>query len=394
MKYDFETISDRYEMGSRKWIDRSKTYPFIDKSAVPFSVADMEFKNACEITEGLKKKLDDIILGYTIPTDDFYDAIINWDKRRHDSEIKKDWIVAVPTVVDGFFAAVRSFSEKNDGVMIMRPVYGPFKSAIELNERKMVDVKLKFDGHNYSIDFEKYEKECQNPHNKMLIFCNPHNPAGILWEKEDLIKIIKIANENDVIVVVDEIWQDIIMPGYSHTSVLSLDRKLVEKVVVCQAATKTFNLAGTCCAYTIISDEKMMEDYKKSLEVMRSNTVNIFGIEATKIALNQCEDWLEEVIQVIDTNQKMVSRFFAEKYPKIICNELESTYVMWIDFRCLEMDNDKLSHVLAEKCGLVLTDGRNFGECDGFMRLNVAAPTSVIQQALEKLDDLLQEIYK
>ncbi|MDU3192502.1 MAG: PatB family C-S lyase, partial [Finegoldia magna] len=365
------------------------------KDVVPFSVADMEFKNAPEIIEGLKKRLDNLVLGYCSPTDRFYNSIINWDKKHHDADIKKEWIVEVPTVVDGFFAAVSAFTKKGDSVMIMRPVYGPFRFAIEFNERVMADVPLISDErNNYSIDFEKFESECKKSENKMVILCNPHNPGGILWSKDDLEKVIKIANDNDVIVVVDEIWQDIVMPGNTHTSVLSLDRKLVEKAVVCQSSTKSFNLAGLCCGYTIISDPEMMVQYKKTLDIMRSNTVNVMGLEATQLAFDEAEDWLNEMIKVIDTNQKIVYDFFQEKYPKIIVNHLQATYVMWMDFRCLGLNSDDLLKTLGEKADLVFTDGRFFGECDGFVRFNVAAPTQVVKDALVRLDNLLQETYK
>lgn len=395
MKYDFETISDRNEMGSRKWAVRSEQFPNMKKDVVPFNVADMEFKNAPEIIDGLKKRLDNLVLGYCVPTDRFYDSIINWDKKRHNADIKKEWIVEVPTVVDGFFAAVSAFTQKGDSVMIMRPVYGPFRFAIEFNERVMTDVPLISDQrNNYSIDFEKFESECKKSENKMVILCNPHNPGGILWSKDDLEKVIKIANDNDVIVVVDEIWQDIVMPGNTHTSVLSLDRKLVEKVVVCQSSTKAFNLAGLCCGYTIISDSEMMAQYKKALDIMRSNTVNVMGLEATQLAFDEADEWLDELIKVIDTNQKIVYDFFQEKYPKIIVNHLQATYVMWMDFRCLGLNSDDLLKTLGEKADLVFTDGRFFGECDGFVRFNVAAPTKVVKDALVRLDNLLQEIYK
>ena len=184
------------------------------------------------------------------------------------------------------------------------------------------------------------------------------------------------------------------MPGNTHTSVLSLDRKLIEKAVVCQSATKAFNLAGLCCGYTIISDPEMMLQYKKTLDIMRSNTVNVMGLEATQLAFDEAEDWLNELIQVIDTNQKIVYDFFREKYPKIIVNHLQATYVMWMDFRCLGLNSDELLKTLGEKADLVFTDGRFFGECDGFVRFNVAAPTQVVKDALVRLDNLLQEIYK
>ena len=395
MKYDFETVYDRNEMGSRKWEIRSEQFPNMKKDVIPFSAADMEFKNAPQIIDGLKKRLDNLVLGYCAPTDRFFDSIVRWDEKRHNANINKEWIVPVPSVVDGFFAAVRAFSEKGDSVMIMRPVYGPFRLAVEMNDRVMNDVALICDETNhYSIDFAKFESECKKDENKMVILCNPHNPGGILWSKDDLEKAITIANENNVTVVVDEIWQDIVMPGNTHTSVLSLDRKLVENVVVCQSASKSFNLAGLLCGYTIISNSSMREKYNQTLDVMRSKDVNVMGLEAVGISFDKAEDWLDEVIKVLDTNQKIVYDFFKRKYPKIIVNPLQATYVMWMDFRCLGLTSDELIKILAEKANLVFTDGRAFGNCEGFLRFNIAAPTKVIEQALERLDNLLKEIYK
>lgn len=207
MKYDFGTTSDRNEVDSGKWGIKNEQFPNLKKDVAPFNSADMKFKNAPEVIGGLRKRLDNLILGYHASAERFFNSIINWDKKRHNVDIKREWIIEVLAIINGFFTVINASTKKGDSVVTMKPVYDPFGLTIKMDGRVMTDVALTSNGRNsYLVDFEKFESECEKDKSRMVILCNPHNPGEVLWGKGDLEKIIKIVNESDVVVVVDEIW--------------------------------------------------------------------------------------------------------------------------------------------------------------------------------------------
>lgn len=235
-KYDFETILSRKGQGSYKWEQMYEVLPELEDDIVPFSVADMELKIAPEITEGLKKYIDEAVLGYSGTYPKYYEAVIGWMERRHGFKVEKDWILCTPGVVSAIYVAIKAFAKENEGVITFTPVYYPFYSAITSNKRKLVDCGLVESKNEngeakYSIDFEKFEELAKDKNNKILLLCSPHNPLGIVWNREDLKKIGKIAVENDLIVISDEIHFDIVMSGYKHTVFQTLSEKFSEITV-------------------------------------------------------------------------------------------------------------------------------------------------------------------
>lgn len=395
MKYAFKTLVPRKGTGSEKWEQMYAWNPHITDDVVPFSVADMELKSPPEIINGLKKFLDNAILGYTMPYDGFYNAVIAWQKTRHNWDIKKEWIVNTPGVVDAFYAAVRAFTNPGDGVIIFKPVYYPFSMAIADNERELVNCPLINTNGHYTIDYNKFDELSKDPKNKLLIFCSPHNPVGRVWSKEELKKVAEIAIKNNLIVVSDEIWNDLIMPGYDHTVFATISEELNDRLITCTAPSKTFNLAGLAISNIIISNEELRKEFKKAITVVRGGTVNILGYKACEIGYTQCEDWLEELIKLIDTNQKVVKRFFDDNFPKIKAPLIEGTYLQWIDFNALKMTNKLLEEFMHMEAEFFLDEGYIFGqEGSGYERINLAAPTHVIEKALERLEKALKKIYK
>ena len=395
MKYDFVTLLSRKESGSAKWEQMYEWNPNVKEDIVPFSVADMEIKNPPEVISGLKQYLDTTILGYTKASPAFLNSVISWLKRRHNYEVRKEWIVPTPGVVNAFYAAVNAFTKPEEGVIIFRPVYYPFSMAIEKNGRKLINCPLKNENNYYTIDYEKFEEEAKKPENKLLIFCSPHNPVGRVWKKEELEKVAEIAIKNNLIVVADEIWNDLIMPGYKHTVMATISKDLEERLLTCTAPSKTFNLAGLATSSIIIKNKKIREIYIETLQKMRSSTVNILGFKACEIAYNNCEQWLEELIQVLDTNQKIIKNFFDTKFPKIKVNLIEGTYLLWLDFRALGLSNEELENFMHIKAEFFTDEGYIFGnESSGYERINLAAPTWVIEAALKRLEIALKQIYK
>lgn len=395
MSYDFTTLVSRKNTGASKWEQMYSWNSNVADDVVPLSVADMEFKPAPEIVEGLKKHLDTAILGYTKAYPDFLDSVISWMDRRHKYKVEKEWILNTPGVVNAFYAAVNAFTEPGEGVIIFKPVYYPFSMAIEKNERNIINCPLIENDGYYTIDFEKFDEISKDPKNKLLIFCSPHNPVGRVWTKEELEKVAEISVKNDLVVVSDEIWADLIMPGYEHYMMGRLGGEIEERLITCTAPSKTFNLAGLATSSIIIKNKEIREKYSEMLQVMRSSSVNILGFKACEIAYNQGEKWLEELITVLDTNQKVVKEFFEKKFPKIKARLIEGTYLQWLDFKALEISDEELERFMHMDAQFFTDEGYIFGEeGSGYERINLAAPTWVIEAELERLGKVLEKIYK
>lgn len=393
MTYDFHTRVDRSGDGSVKWNEMYKKRPQVSEGVVPLSVADMEFKHPEPLIEGLCEHIKTTVLGYTGPTESYLDAVVDWMDRRHDFSVDKDWIVHTRGVVPAVFNAVRAFSDEGDGVIIMSPIYFPFFNAIKLQNRRIVDCPLiEEDGH-YTIDYELFERLAEESKNKILLFCSPHNPVGRVWKREELEKLSDIIKKNEMILLSDEIHFDLIMPGHRHTVFQTVDEELSERTVTFTAPSKSFNLAGVPISNIIIKNETLRERFSEELAkaAVKSNTA--IGYKACEIAYNQCEDWLEECIRVVDGNQKAIKGFFEEKYPHIKAPLSEGTYLQWIDFRSLGMNAKELEAFMEEKAELFFDEGYYFGENGkGFERLNLAVPREVIDDALNRLDNVLRDL--
>lgn len=389
MKYDFETLISRKGVGSSKWDGMYKINPNLSTKIVPFSVADMEFKNAPQIAEGIYEYLKNNIMGYTNATDSYYDAVISWWKRRHDWEIKKEWIVEYPGIVPALYHFVKLFTKENEGVILMTPVYYPFYNAVRKGGRKIVESQLKLNGNRYEIDFEDFETKAKDPANTLFIMSNPHNPVGRVWTEEELRKIEKICRENGVMVVSDEIHADLVLKGYKHTTF----GKISKNSIICTAPSKTFNTAGLMTSNVIIENPQLKEKVYNYREEQAVFFCNMAGYKACEIAYNQCEDWLEELLTVLENNKKLINEYISEKLPQIKIIELEGTYLQWLDFRNLGMKGEELEKFMTEKAMLFLDEGYIFGECgDGFERINLACPTWVLKEALDRLYVAVQKL--
>ena len=397
MKYDFETLILRKNVGSSKWNSMEKLNKDIGDNIVPFSVADMEFKSPPEIAEGLKKYIDSSVFGYTEPTEYYYKAIHSWMERRHNWKIKKEWIIEFPGVVPALFTIVRALTEENDGVLIMTPVYYPFYKAIEKNKRKVVSTELVLSNGHYEINFEDFEEKAKLEKTKLLILCSPHNPVGRVWTEEELKKIGRICIDNNVLIVSDEIHFDLIMPGFKHTVFANISEEFANNSVICTAPSKTFNLAGLQTSNIIIPNldirKKVIREHRKVYGDY--SVLNIFGYKACELAYNKGEEWLEELIKVLEENKKIVESFFEKNLPEVKVINLEGTYLQWIDFRELEKDHKALEKFMQIEAQLFLDEGYIFGEGgQGFERINLACPKRVLEEALNRLLDAVNKSYK
>lgn len=394
MRYDFNTRVNRKGQGSFKWEDMYNKKNNVDEDIVPLSVADMEFKNAPEIIEGLKEYLDEVVLGYTKSTEPYIEAVRKWLDKRHNFKIEAEWIVNTAGVVPAFFNAIREFTKEGDGVVIMTPVYYPFFNAVELQNRKLVECPLIEREGKYYIDYDLFDKLTQNSKNKTLLFCSPHNPVGRVWSKEELLRLAEIILKNEVLLLSDEVHFDIIMPEAKHTVFQTVDTKLAERTITFTSPSKTFNLAGMGISNTIIKNEEIRKRFVDALNSSAAMPFTVLGYKACELAYTKCENWMKECIEVINENRKLMVEFFEKNYPEIKVFKNEGTYLLWVDFRCLKMKPEELEKFMIEEADLFLDEGYIFGKSgEGFERFNLAAPTSVISDALKRLDKALKKLY-
>lgn len=398
MKYDFETVVKRYNVGSNKWNELRKVNPNIkeEDDIIPFSVADMEFVTAPEIVKGIKDTVDNMILGYANATDEFKETVCSWMKKRHNWDAKPEWILGTHGIVDAFYTAVKAFTKEQEGVMLLTPVYYPMYMAIKNNNRVLVDCPLIYKDSRYDIDFEDFERKAKDSNTKIFILCSPHNPCSRVWTKEELEKMAKICLENNVFVVSDEIHFDLIMPGNKHHVFASLSEEVANNCMVCTAPSKTFNLAGLQTSNIFVPNEKIRKQYLKEMLTTSANPkCNILGYQACKTAYEYCEEWLDQAIEVINTNKKVIEDFFAKEFPQIKVIDLQATYLLWMDWRGLGLDHKELERINRMEAQLFFDEGYIFGEQgEGFERWNIACPTKYIHEALERMKEAYSKYVK
>lgn len=379
-KYDFDTVIDRRNTSSMKW----DTNP--DASLLPMWVADMDFPGPPEVIEAVRKRAEAGVFGYTVPFDGYYGAIIDWMKRRHRFDVKKEWIKFGPGVVPALNMLLHACTQPGDKVIIQMPVYYPFFVSIKNNHREILDNPLKFVDGRYEMDFDDLEIKARDPLAKVMILCSPHNPVGRVWTKDELTRLGEICLKNNVIVLSDEIHNDLILRGYQHTVFASISEDFARNSVVCVAPSKTFNMAGLQTSSIIIPDEKLRSLYSDVLESNFMRRPNLFGIVALEAAYRHGEAWLEELLDYLQGNLDFMTDFIARNIPRIKIIKPEGTYLVWMDFRELGMRGRDLENFMLNKAKLWLDEGYIFGDAgNGFERINIACPRATLAEALRRL---------
>lgn len=392
MEYDFTTRVNRKEDGSMKWDGMYKKNPGVSSGVVPLSVADMELLNPPEIIQGLKAHLDKTILGYTHPGPRYYEALIEWMKKRHNWDVKEESILLSPGIVPAFFMAIKALTKPGEGIIIQPPVYYPFYMAINNNDRKLVTNPLIRDEDNlrYRIDYDDLEAKAKDPNNKILLFCSPHNPVGRVWTEEELRKVSDICLRNNVTMLSDEIHFDITLPGITHTVYSKLSEEAGQNCIIFTAPSKTFNLAGMQISNLVIPNREIRERVR---DEFMTNSIFILGnlsIKSCEIAYSQCGGWLDEFILLLKKNHETVKNYFAQFIPGVKVYPIEGTYLQWLDFRSLGLDAMALEEFMVSEAEWFTDEGIMFGEEGaGFERINLACPAAVIEEALERLTKAL-----
>ena len=392
MKYNFNERIDRSENHSAKWAEMEMKFGRSD--LIPMWVADMDIKAAPEIIESMKKKVEQEIFGYVYRPDSYYKTATEWLKKRFGYEISPSSLIHSPGVVPSMSILVKMLTKTTDKILIQTPVYPPFASAVKDNGRELVENPLiKDEKGYYTIDFEDLEKKLSLDEVKLFILCNPHNPVGRVWKKEELLKMGELCKKYNVRILADEIRRDLIMPGYKHTPMASLSKDIEDITITLFSPTKSFNLAGLQASFATFPRAEERKEFDNILGQMDVKRNNPFSLVAFETAYEKCEDWLEELILHIDGNMQYVVDFISEKLPEIKVVKPEGTYLMWLDFNGTKIPQDKIQEFLINEAKVAMNDGGSFGSNGkGFARMNVACPRYMVEEAMERIEKALKNL--
>lgn len=383
MIYNFDELIDRKNTDSVKWNGLKELYGRDD--VIPMWVADMDFKSPPQIIKALKERADHGIFGYPMIDENYFDPFITWIKERHGWEIDKSWIVPADGVVDALKIAILTYSKPGDNVVIQSPVYYPFYNIIKSNGRMILKNSLKLEDMGYKIDFEDLDAKLNMNRTKLLILCNPHNPVGRVWKKEELERLSEVCLKRDIIILSDEIHSDLVYSPNKHIPISSLSQDIEKRVLTFYASSKTFNLPGLHASFVVIADDKLRNEYKNMLKSVSTDSLNIFGMTGAKAAYENGEEWLNELLKYLKNNIEFVLKFFSENMPDLKIIEPEGTYLMWLDFRKYG-DENTVKDILINKAKVGLEEGSIFGEeGEGFFRMNVACPKKLLRAACENI---------
>lgn len=380
MSYDFDTLTQRRGTGSMKWDEDP------DPQVLPMWVADMDFRAAPCITEALRRRVDHGIFGYCHVPDAYYDAAMAWMKRRHGFDIRREWMIYTSGVVPAISAVIKALSRPGDGVLVQTPVYNCFFSSIRNNGCVTVENPLVYKDNTYFIDYEDLEAKLARDDVRLMLLCNPHNPAGRVWTAEELRRIGEMALRHGVTVISDEIHCELTFPGHTYTPFATLSDDFLQNSVTCLSPSKAFNIAGLQIANIVCADSSRRAAIDRAINDNEVCDVNPFGVDALIAAYTQGEPWLRALLAYLWDNYQLVCSTVAEKIHDIKVTKLEGTYLVWLDCRALGRTSDELAAYLLDKEKLWLTSGTVYGaDGQGFLRLNIACPRARLAEGLSRL---------
>ena len=390
MKYDFSQVIERNNTLSIKYdFAKERKKP---NGLLSLWVADMDFPVAQEIKDALIERCNHGIFGYSEVKTPYYEVIAKWYQEKFNWSTKKQWLVKTPGVVAAIANAIRAFTNIGDAVLIQKPVYYPFFLTIEDNQRKVVNNSLVYKNGRYEMDFVDFEEKIISHKVKLFVLCSPHNPVGRVWNKEELLKLGDICLKHKVIVVADEIHADFVYHGHQHQVFANLKTDYQEITVTCTAPSKTFNIAGLQVSNIFIANENLRKKFKPELKKTANADINVMGLIACQAAYSQGEDWLRQVKIYIAENLEYVKTFLRDNLPQVKLVEPEGTYLLWLDFRELNLTEEELEDLIINKAKLWLDGGTMFGtEGVGFQRINIACPQKILIQAFTQLKEALKQ---
>lgn len=387
MKFNFDEIIDRRGTNSVKW-----NLPDKDSDVIPMWVADMDFRVAPAIKEALQRRVEHDIFGYVSVPEAYYQATIDWFSRRHHWTIDRNWILYTSGVVPAISAIIKGLTQPGDKVLIQTPVYNCFFSSIRNNGCEIAENPLKRTGDTYQIDFEDFEKKLKDDNVKIFLLCNPHNPAGRVWTREELELINELCLKHQVIVLSDEIHCELTMPGVDYTPFASISKEAQDNCITCISPTKSFNIAGVQIANIVINQPTWQKLIDKAINVNEVCDVNPFGVESLIAAYREGEEWIEELRKYLWGNYQELCNFFKENLPQLKVTKLEGTYLVWVDIRATQSLSDTLTERLLEEGKVWVNSGTMYGENagEGFVRINIACPRSRMMEGLRRMAKVIQ----
>ena len=385
MQYDFDTPIDRTHTWSIKHDFKKENGKADD--ILPLWVADMDFRSPDSVVEALKKAVDHGIFGYSRADESYFDAVAAWYQKRHHLTLQPEWMTCTPGIVFALSIAVRAFSQEDDAVLIQPPVYHPFSRAILRNKRTLVENPLVLKDGHYEMDLEDLEQKVLDEHVKLMILCNPHNPVGRVWTREELTALADICLRHHVYVISDEIHGDFVWRGHEQTPYASISEEACLHSMMCTAPSKTFNLAGMATSNLFIPDPEMRRKFRSELLDVGQENMNRLGLFACRAAYEGGGEWLDQLIGYLAGNLALVRDFCKNRVPQIQLVEPEGTYLAWLDCRELGMTDDELMAFFSNEAKVWLDPGTHSGEQgSGFMRFNLGSSRSVIAQALDQIE--------
>lgn len=382
MKYNFDEVIERRGTDSVKWDGVENVWG--RKDLLPMWVADMDFRTPPFVMDALRRRLDHEVLGYTFACEEWYTSICSWLHKRHQWDVTRDMLTFVPGIVRGQAFALQCFTKPGDKVMVMTPVYHPFFLVTERLGREVVYSPLDlYDGH-YHIDFECFSKDIRGC--RLLILCNPHNPGGRVWTKEELSQIADICYENGTLVISDEIHADLTLPPYKHPTFALISEKAQMNSLVFMSPSKAFNMPGLASSYAIIENDELRHRFQTYMEASEFSEGHLFAYLSVAAAYSHGTEWLDQVIAYIQGNIDYTEHYLKEQIPTIKMIRPQASYLIFLDCRELGLNREELNRLFVEDAHLALNEGTTFGkEGEGFMRLNIACPRATLEQALKQL---------
>jgi len=381
MKYDFDKVIERHNTCSIKYNPVSRGKP---GDVLPMWVADMDFPIPPCVAEALEERVRHGIFGYSEPDAAYFSAVQGWFEKRFDWHVEKEWLIITPGVVNAIYVAVRALIESGSGVVIQQPVYYPFGMSVVQTGHKLLVNELVYKDGTYSIDFEDFENKIKQT--KLFILCSPHNPGGRVWTKDELMRMGEICLKYNAIVISDEIHQDFVYPGHRHLVFAGLDPRFADITITCTSPSKTFNVAGLLHANIFISNKILRDKFKREYANCGLSQPGIMGLASCRAAYESGAEWVDELVEYLDGNMRFLQKYLQTHIPKIKLTLPQSTYLAWLDCSALGLSPSELDNVITNKAKLWLNNGPSFGiGGEGFQRMNVACPRSVVQEAAERL---------
>ncbi|HEL2220127.1 TPA: pyridoxal phosphate-dependent aminotransferase [Streptococcus suis] len=379
-QYNFIDSPNRLSQHAEKW-RKVET----DKELLPLWIADMDFEPLPEIRQVIRDYADRHVFGYPYASDSLYQSIIDWEDRQHGYKIERESILLIEGVVPALSVSIQSLTEEGDAVLINTPVYPPFARTVKLNNRQLVTNSLVDVDGIFRIDYDQLEKDIVENQVKLYIFCNPHNPGGRVWTREEVLAIGRLCQEHGVILVSDEIHQDLTLYGHKHYSFNTVDESFKEFSIILSSATKTFNIAGTKNSFAIIENPSIRKTFAKRQLINNQHEIPTIGLLTTEAAFTYGDEWLKELKVILERNIDFVEEYLAT-HTRIKVMKPQGTYLIWLDFSAYELEHAELFDILHCKVKLILNDGLTFGKEGKYhARLNVAAPFNMIEEACQRL---------